>query len=143
MRPLSLSVFLVATVAVPAFAASAALEETGLPGTTWAIDCSKPPTTSNYYLTYSVNKDGQLVETLKDGNKDKPRSIRNLQNVSKEWLLYTLDDSDGEAVNILTFTDSQGRKKSWWSVGNGGTVYIIDGKFPDGNGSPPWFTQCK
>jgi hypothetical protein len=143
MRTLHLAIVFAICTATPAFAAGAMPAATGLPGTTWALDCKKPASSSNYYLAYSVSGDGRLVETLKSSGEDKDRKIRNIQVISKDWLLYTMDDADGEAVNIVTFTDKQGRKKSWWSVGNGGTAYIIDGKFPDGKGGPPWFSQCK
>lgn len=143
MRSITLAAMLMATAATTAIAAGTTPKATELPGTTWALDCSKPASSTNYYLTYGINGDGRLVETLKSGGKDAVRPIRNIQVISKDWLLYTLDDSDGEPVNILTFTDSQGRKKSWWSVGNGGKAYIADGKFPGGNGGPPWFSQCK
>jgi hypothetical protein len=142
MRSICLSVMCVLASASTALAASAP-KETGLPGTTWALDCSSPSSSTNYHLAYSINGEGRLVETLKSGDKDKVRPLRNIQVIAKDWLLYTMDDSDGEAVNILTFTDAQGRKKTWWSVGNTGTAYIVDGKFPTGNGGPPWFTQCK
>ena len=56
--------------------------------------------------------------------------------------LATYMDADGEQLTILTFIDGN-RKKSWWSVGQGGTPYIMDGKFVPGGNSPPWFTQCK
>jgi hypothetical protein len=128
--------------ASPAFAAAAAPDATGLVGTTWALDCKQPVSSTNYYLRYTIAADGRLMETL-ESNRKQERKLRNIQIMSKDWLLYTMDDNDGEAVNIVTFTDEQGRKKTWWSVGNSGKAYVVDGKFPDQNGGPPWFTQCK
>ncbi len=133
---------LVALCAGPALADGSTPAKTGLPGTTWALDCTVPASASNYYLIYSVASNGNLVETMRSTGKDKPREIRNIQLISSSWVLYTLDDTDGEAVNILTFTGTDGRKKSWWSVGHDGKAYIRDGKFPDG-GEPPWFKRCK
>jgi hypothetical protein len=143
MRLLQAIIALALASAAPAFAAGAAPSATGLPGTTWSVDCKQPASSTNYYLVYSVNKDGLLVESLRGGNMTKDRTIRNIQVISKTWLLYTLDDTDGDEVNILVFTDAKGRKKSWWSVAKNGQAYIIDGKFPNSNGGPPWFSQCK
>src|SRR5258708_5425279 len=124
--------FLIAGVAVlcagPALAADGAPVKVGLLGTTWALDCASPASATNYYLRYSVASNGNLVETTHATGKDKSREIRNIQLISGSWLLYTLDDTDGEAVNILTFTAQDGRKKSWWSVGRDGKAYILDGK---------------
>jgi len=142
MMRLLLIASLMVLSAGPALAADGAPAKTGLPGTTWANDCTTPASASNYYLLYSVASDGNLVETRRSRGKDTPRRLRNIQLISESWLLYTLDDTDGEAVNILTFTAEDGRKKSWWSVGHDGKAYIRDGKFTD-SGEPPWFKRCK
>lgn len=117
-----------------------ALTKDGLMGTVWAIDCSKPLSASNYYVSYSVGPSGAPVETLRSANADKARELRNVQAISAEWILYTMIDTDNEAVNILTRRQGN-RHKSWWSVGEGGTAYIVNGNFPDGGG-PPWFEKC-
>ena len=117
--------------------------KTGFLGTTWALDCKAPASTTNFHLTYSIAPNGNLVETQSAGGKDKSREIDNIQVISKDWLLYTLHDSDGEAVNILTFARKDGRKKSWSSIGANGKAYILSGKFPNGTGGPPWFEKCK
>jgi hypothetical protein len=142
MRSLSLATVLALSVSAPAFAADTPAS-TGLAGTTWALDCKQPPSSTNYYLVYSISSDGRLVETLKSTGEEKNRKLRNLQAMGKGWLLYTMDDNDGEAVNIVTFTDSKGRKKTWWSVGNNGKAYVVNGQFPESTGGPPWFSQCK
>ena len=129
--------------ATQVFAAGASPAATGLPGTTWAVDCKQPQSSTNYYLAYSVNGDGLLVESLRGGGMNKDRTFRNIQVISKSWLLYTLDDTDGDKVSLLVFTDAKGRKKTWWSVAKDGQAFIIDGKFPDGTGGPPWFSRCK
>ncbi len=135
---------LLALCVAPAFAAGGETPaQTSLPGTTWALDCKSPASATNYHLTYSVAPNGNLVETLGAGEKGRPREIDNIQVISKDWVLYTLHDTDGEAVNIVTFTAKDGRKKSWSSIGANGKAYILSGKFPDGTGSPPWFEKCK
>jgi hypothetical protein len=141
MRMLTATLALMLSAAIPA-SATMSPADTGLPGTKWAMDCSKPPSSSNYRLTYSVNKDGNLVETLIGGDKPKARPMRNIQIISPTWMLYTLDDTDGDVVDILTKTDEKGRKKSWWSVAKHGEGFIIDGKFANG-GEAPWFSRCK
>jgi hypothetical protein len=143
MHELHLVTALTLAAAVPAGSSETTPMATGLPGTSWAMDCTKPASTTNNYADYNVSSDGRLVETLRTSEDQPARKIRNIQIISKNWLLYTLDDSDGEAVNILTFTDEKGRQKSWWSVGNSGRAYILNGKFPGKTDGPPWFTRCK
>lgn len=142
MRTIMLAVAMGLAAAAPASAAGATPQATGLVGTKWALDCKQLPSSTNYYLEYSVGDDGRLVETL-TSNRVQARKLRNIQLMAKDWLLYTMDDDDGEAVNIVTFTDKQGRKKTWWSVGNNGKAYVVDGKFPDQSNGPPWFSPCK
>ena len=130
--------------ALPAFAGedSVALTSAGLIGTNWAIDCSKPADATNYHLSYSVGANGIPVEAMRSAaGADKIRELRNVQLISDEWLLYTMTDTDQEAVNILTSRKGD-RKKSWWSVGKDGTSYISNGKYSS-NGEPPWFEKCK
>lgn len=137
----AVSAFAIATAAPPD-SRTTAPQATGLVGTTWAMDCTRPPSAGNAYSDFTISSDGRLVETLRSPEGNGGRKIRNIQIISKNWLLYTLDDTDGEAVNILTFTDERGRKRTWWSVGNGGTVYVLNGKVADGSGLP-WFTKCE
>jgi hypothetical protein len=118
----------------------AALSKAGVLGT-WAIDCSKPPATSNYHMVYAVDSKGVATETQLTGSQS-VRQLRNVQLISKQWLLYSYLDADGEMLSILTFFDG-GRKKSWWSVGKDGAAYIMDGKFLPGGNSVPWFEKCK
>jgi hypothetical protein len=142
MRTLTAALALALSTTMPSFAMAASPGDTGLPGTKWAMDCSQPASSSNYHLAYSINKDDNLVETLIGGDKPQNRPLRNVQIISPTWMLYTMDDTDGDKVDILTKTDEQGRKKSWWSVAKHGQAFIVDGKFP-GGGEPPWFSRCK
>ena len=143
MRTAPIAVLL-SLCATPAFAGpdGDALTKADLIGTKWALDCTKPASATNYHLSYSVAASGVPVETLRTtAGADKVRELRNVQSISDEWLLYSLTDTDHEVVNILT-TRKGGRKKSWWSVGKDGALYILNGKFLD-SGEPPWFEQCK
>jgi len=141
MRHLLIAAVLLSLSVMPSVASErAALAKAGVLGT-WAIDCSKPPSTSNYHMVYAVDAKGIATETQLTGSQS-VRQLRNVQFISKQWMLYSYLDADGEMLSILTFFDA-GRKKSWWSVGNEGKAYIMDGKFlPDGN-SVPWFKKCK
>lgn len=135
---------LVIVCATPAFAGQDgdALTKAGLIGTNWALDCTKPASETNYHLLYGVAPSGIPVETLRTTpGADKVRELRNVQSISDEWMLYTMTDSDKEVLSILT-TRKGDRKKSWWSVGKDGTLYISSGKFVD-SGEPPWFEKCK
>jgi len=144
MRALLLAAAVTLAAATPAFAAGATPKASGLVGTKWATeDCKASVSASNVFLEYSISDDGRLVENLTSARGTQSRKLRNVQLMSPDWMLYTMDDDDGEAVNIVTFTDSQGRKKTWWSVGNAGKAYVVDGKFPDQSNGPPWFKPCK
>lgn len=143
MRTMLLAGF-VALCTTPVFAGQdeAALTKAGLLGTKWALDCAKPASETNYHLSYSLAPSGAPAETLRTiAGADKVRELRNVQVISDEWLLYTMTDTDKEAVNILTSFGGD-RKKSWWSVGKNGDPYILNGKFVD-SGEPPWFEKCK
>jgi hypothetical protein len=118
----------------------AALTKGGLMGSEWAIDCSKPMSATNYYLSYGVGPNGGPVEQLRSTDINTARELRNVQPISAEWLLYTLIDTDHEAINILTRRLGN-RMKSWWSVGQDGKPYIVNGKLD--SGEPPWFEKCR
>lgn len=131
---------------VPAFAAddASALTKAKLLNTNWAVNCAKPADgNGNYHLSYSVSAKGVAVEILRTGpGADKSRELRNVQIISDEWLLYTMTDQDGEHYDILTRRNGD-RKKSWRSIWKGGEPLILEGKFADGGGQPPWFERCK
>lgn len=127
--------------AMPALASDeSTLAKAGVLGT-WAIDCSAPASSSNFHLVYAVDKTGAATETQLTGSKS-VRQLSNVQFISDQWLLYSYHDADGEMLSILTFIDGA-KKKSWWSVGNGGAAYIRDGKFQPGGNSVPWFQKCE
>lgn len=131
--------------AAPVFAADdvAHLTRSGLVGTKWAVDCSKPVGNGNYHLAYRVSAKGVPVEVLftAPGN-EKARELRNVQVISDEWTVYTMTDTDGEIYDILTRRNGD-RKKSWRSIWKNAEPLILDGKFADGDGEPPWFRLCK
>jgi len=117
-----------------------ALDKAGVLGK-WAMDCSQPPSASNYHLIYAVGSDGTATETQRTSSES-VRKLRNVQFISAGWLLYSYVDADGELLSILTYSEGK-RKKSWWSVGKDGKAFIMDGKFqPDGN-AVPWFEKCQ
>jgi len=140
MRRVLIATLLALSVLPSAASEKAALSKAGVLGT-WAMDCSQPPSTSNYYMDYAVDSDGTATETQRTGSSS-VRRIRNTEVIGSQSLLYSYFDEDGEQLSILTFRDGD-RKKSWWSVGKEGTAYIIDGKFVPGGNSVPWFNKCK
>ena len=130
--------------AAPVFAGQdgTALTSAGLTGTNWALDCKSPASATNYHLSYSLNASGTPVETLRTTTgADTVRELRNVQVISADWLLYTMIDTDGEAIGILTSRKGD-RKRTWWSAGKDGKAYILDGKGLSGGGDPPWFEKC-
>ena len=142
MRKLILGAALALCAGATASAATTtAPAATGLPGTTWAVNCAAPASATNFYLFYTLDADGNLTEVLRS-TWNEERQVRNIQSISSDWLLYTLTNKAGQPVNILTFMGKDGRKKSWWSVGGDGTPYIADGRYPEA-GEPPWFTRCR
>ena len=144
MRATLLLLAFAALGAVPARAAqdADALSSAGLLGTTWAYDCAAPASANNYRLSYRLGPNGFPIEAMRSApGDDKDRELHNVQFISPEWMLYTMFDTDGDKVNILTRTIGD-RKKSWWSTGADAKNYIRDGVFP-GSGGPPWFTRCK
>lgn len=130
--------------AAPVFAGQdgTALTNAGLVGTNWALDCKSPASAKNYHLSYSLGPSGAPMETLRTtAGNDTVRELRNVQVMSSEWLLYSMIDTDGEVLGVLTSREGD-RKKSWWSVGKDGKAYILDGKGLAGGGDPPWFEKC-
>jgi hypothetical protein len=126
--------------AAPAFAGGDAPEKTGLPGTTWAVDCKKPVSEENFYVSYRIGANGNLLETLKGFPTEQDREITNIQVISPSWMIFTIHTN--EYLELLVFTGPDGRKKTWRSVGQDGKVYIQDGELTMANGSPPWFEKC-
>src|SRR5258706_13948662 len=102
-----------------ATASAATTTATGLPGTTWAVNCAAPASATNFYLFYTLDADGNLSEVLRS-TWNEERQVRNIQAISSDWLLYTLTNKAGQPVNILTFMGKDDRKKSWWPVGGDG-----------------------
>ncbi len=55
------------------------LTKAGIAGTTWAIDCAKPPSKTNYYLFYRVSPSGIPNET--QNTIPEAEKVRELKNV--------------------------------------------------------------
>jgi hypothetical protein len=110
----------------------------------WAMDCAQPAGPANVQMNYAIGADGSVTESLGRGaaTADRVSTLINVQLVSPEWLLYSLRNSDGSLLTVLTFREGQ-RKKSWWSVGSDGTPYIVNGKFVSTAGEPPYLQKCE
>ncbi len=117
------------------------LEAWGLIGA-WSLDCSKPPSSDNGYLAYSV-QDGVAVHTrdfgdAQDENEVQEASVRADGNLE---VVIHFEGFDQTRRFVMEKADGRVRAVSNSLADNTGHT-IKDGKFVANGADAPWQSQC-
>jgi hypothetical protein len=120
------------------------LTKWGLSGT-WALDCSKPPSSGNVYATYVGRTDGTAFVSRNFGAANRNNGSVELESASVE--------PDGMIVLRSTFSGKlrewgfvklpKGRVRMIFSREVGGDYAIRDGKVLSVGSETPWIAQCR
>lgn len=119
----------------------------GLVGT-WAVDCSKRPSTDNTYKVYTLSETGYPLRTWyrKYGDRNDPAQtfeMRNLQMVGPDRLAYLdVRKSDGDLTNVVLVMIGN-RVRSYQAIDpKDGKLYIEKGKLLDSGKPTELFQKC-
>jgi hypothetical protein len=126
------------------------IAEFGLIGT-WATDCSKPASSSNYLTVYAVKRTGEVSRTYYDapGHVYNNYKIVSANRQAPDMLLYRqVWDTKGKPANmagdrvdvVLNMADNKFQIVS--SQGSDGSYFVKDRKFPSSGSESPWQFRC-
>jgi hypothetical protein len=120
-----------------------AMEKFGLPGT-WAVDCAKPASPSNFFAYYAVAAIDRGTLAYDGGDTIKKNSyvIHDAKLLAGQKIELGEEFLSDHSFLDLIVTKSHGQIRVISSRRNDGKVLIADGKFlPDG-GASLWFSHC-
>jgi hypothetical protein len=116
----------------------------GLTGT-WALDCSKPASNSNGYLSY-VARGGRATHErdFGDGRRDSNEVQRASTGIggTLELVVHFPRLNQTRKYTMLMGSDRRIRAMANSRV-DGSEVTIRNGKFTHNNGLTPWQTRCR
>jgi hypothetical protein len=126
------------------------LADFGLIGT-WASDCSKPASSSNYLTVYAIKPSGGVSRTYFDapGHVYNNYKIVSADRQAPDMLMYRqVWDTEGKPANIagdrvdvvLNIADNKFQIVS--SQGSDGSYFVKDRKFPGSGDESPWQFRC-
>jgi hypothetical protein len=127
------------------------IAEFGLIGT-WAADCAKPASSSNYITVYAIKPSGEVSRTYYDqpGHVYNNYKITNAKRQAPDMLSYEqVWDFEGSSANIaggrvqvlLNMVDSKFQIVS--SQGSDGSFFVKDRKFPSSGDETLWQLRCQ
>jgi hypothetical protein len=126
------------------------IAEFGLVGT-WASDCSKPASSSNYLTVYATKPSGEVSRTYYDapGHVLNNYKIVSASRQAPDMLLYRqVWDNEGKPAImagdridvVLNMADNKIQIVS--SQGSDGSYFVKDRKFPSDGSESPWQFRC-
>jgi hypothetical protein len=126
------------------------IAEFGLVGT-WASDCSKPASSSNYLTVYATKPSGEVSRTYYDapGHVLNNYKIVSASRQAPDMLLYRqVWDNEGKPAImagdridvVLNMADNKIQIVS--SQGSDGSYFVKDRKFPSDGSDSPWQFRC-
>lgn len=126
------------------------ISEAGLIGT-WASDCSKPASSSNYLTVYAIKPSGEVSRTYYDapGHVYNNYKIVSAIRQASDMLMYRqVWDTEGKPANmagdrvdvLLNMADNKFQIVS--SQGSDGSYFVKDRKFPSSGDESPWQFRC-
>jgi hypothetical protein len=120
------------------------LSRWGLLGT-WALDCSKPASGSNGYLTYAIRRAGQVSHERDFGDRQDVNEVQQARTGLGGRLELVVDFKDlGQARKFTLLMGSDGRIRAMSnSKADGSEATIIDGKFTANGSNTPWQVRCR
>jgi hypothetical protein len=144
----SLALVLVA-LAAPIHAAEAqsiteTLSRWGLIGT-WALDCGKPASSSNGYLSYAIRRAGQVSHERDFGDRQDVNEVQQARTGlggALELVVHFPGLSQTRKFTVLMGVDGRIRTMANSKV-DGTEPTIKDGKFPASGGDSPWQVRCR
>ena len=137
--PFALAVVGSALAQVPA-SGSSILQGVGLDGR-WAVDCNKPVSEGNAFLTYVTPDNGVPTEHYRvdplDEHVTELLDVQKLKNGDLQWVI-----AEGEVMITIVTQVRDNRLRTWSSSTSEGHEYITKGKLGDGKPAP-WFNKCE
>jgi hypothetical protein len=126
------------------------IAEFGLIGT-WATDCSKPASSSNYLTVYAIKRSGEVARTYYDapGHVYNNYKIVSANRQAPDMLQYRqVWDTEGTPANkagdrvdvVLNMADNKFQIVS--SQGSDGSYFVKERKFPGSGSESPWQFRC-
>ncbi|MDX2202616.1 MAG: hypothetical protein NW223_07695 [Hyphomicrobiaceae bacterium] len=117
------------------------LERWGLMGA-WSLDCSRPPSSSNGYLAYSV-QDGVAVHIRDFGDAQDENEVQQASVRADGGLEVVVHFEGFDQTRRYVMVKADGRVRAWAnSLADGTGASIKDGKFVADGSETPWQTQC-
>jgi hypothetical protein len=144
----SLALALVA-LAAPIHAAQAqsiaeTLSRWGLLGT-WALDCSKPASSSNGYLSYAIRRAGQVSHERDFGDRQDVNEVQQARmglGGALELVVHFPGLSQTRQFTLVMGVDGRIRTIANSKV-DGTQPTIKDGKFTANDADSPWQVRCR
>ena len=116
----------------------------GLIGT-WALDCTKPPSGSNGYLTYVIRRAGQVSHERNFGDRQDSNDVEQIR-----------PGADGAIELVVSFPSLKQTRRFSLIMGPDGRTRAIanskadgteptirDGKFVHNGSETPWQVRCR
>jgi hypothetical protein len=144
------SVELASIEAANAQSAADTIAEFGLIGT-WATDCAKPASSSNFLTVYAIKPSGEVSRTYYDQPSHiyNNYKITNAKRQAPDMLSYEqVRDFEGSPANIagdrvrVLLNMADGKFQIVSSQGSDGSFFVKDRKFPGSADESPWQFQC-
>jgi hypothetical protein len=120
------------------------LSRWGLIGT-WALDCSKPASDRNGYLSYAIRRAGQVSHERDFGDRQDVNEVQQARTGlggAIELVVHFPGLAQTRKYTMLMGVD--GRIRAMANSKTDGTEPTIkDGKFTAGGGDTPWQVRCR
>jgi len=120
------------------------LSRWGLLGT-WALDCSKPASSSNGYLSYATRRAGQVSHERDFGDRQDVNEVQQARLVlggALELVVHFPKLSQTRQFTVLMGVDGRIRTIANSKV-DGTEPTIKDGKFTTNEADTPWQVRCR
>lgn len=116
----------------------------GLIGT-WALDCTKPASTTNGYLTFVIRRAGQVSYERDFGDRHDVNEVREVKTGAGGALEIVVHYPKLEQTRRLVLVMGvDGRTRTTGNSAVDGTAPTIkDGKFVANSSETPWQTRCR
>jgi hypothetical protein len=120
------------------------LSKWGLLGT-WALDCSKPASGSNGYLTYAIRRAGQVSHERDFGDRQDINEVQQARTGLGGRLELVVDFKDlGQTRKFTLLMGPDGRIRAMAnSKADGSEPTITGGKFTANGADTPWQVRCR
>jgi hypothetical protein len=135
---------LMASTATRADETADAVKQWGLIGT-WAVDCTKPASRDNTYLSYTITPDGIAVHSREFGGQHDTQDIQRATISSDGALTLRIHFHFSNFAQTREFTVVKDGDQRYRTISNhdmNGSYSIRDGKFTHNDSPSQWLTRC-